>query len=124
MDKLNKIRSGDKVLEKDTHVIFPELYENLLLPYQRERETISHFFARYCRFTEKYPIFWSNFINPERAKAHLFILQLRRIWRRSAKLPPALFDKVATIFRTILERSRGCLSPRLYRRFLSYLICP
>ena len=82
MDKLNNIRNGDKVLEKDTHVIYPELYEDLLLPYQRKQETISHFFARYCRFTEKYPIFWSNFINPERAKAHLFILQLRRIWWR------------------------------------------
>ena len=82
MDKLNNIRNGDKVLEKNTHVVFPELYEDLLLPYQRKRETISHFFARYCRFTEKYPIFWSNYINPERAKAHLFILQLRRIWWR------------------------------------------
>ena len=84
MDKLNTVRDGDKIWEKDTHVVYPELYEDLLLPYQSKHEKISHFFTRYCQFTEKYPIFWNNFINPERAKAHLFILQLHTIWWRRA----------------------------------------
>ena len=82
MEFLLKRREGEEIEIKETYLFYPELYDELLLPYQRKHETISRFFTRYCAFTEKHPSFWVNFKYPEAAKAHLFILQLRRIWWR------------------------------------------